>query len=315
MKKSFAKVFSEDNNYGNCLDIYEVTQVEPFLERVLNSQVQDPAILRGFAADWPAVRNWDEEYFLDRYGELEISPTVGLPDHGVPYINSNQAARCRMNLREFLKNCLPKGHCYIDQHPLSHFPGIQRSLPIQKLLGDHKHIAKFWFGKGTKSGLHFDALDNFLVMIRGKKTAVLASPKESKNVYPFLDRTTKSQLDVESPDFSQFPRAMNAELWIAEIGEGDVLFIPLHWWHNLSSSNEDYSISVNSWFGKFQPLQAITYNIKLGPRYIGKILRDFLVHGLLQRPYFERVFSGAPQGVQLYYAIRNRFNRLFGVKT
>ena len=58
-----------------------------------------------------------------------------------------------------------------------------------------------------------------------------------------------SQIDVESPNaIRDFPDFADKTAWIAELGPGDVLYLPLHWWHHVRSLSVSFSVSL--WWKK-----------------------------------------------------------------
>ena len=59
-----------------------------------------------------------------------------------------------------------------------------------------------------------------------------------------------SIVDLEAPDFARFPlfeRAL-ATAQTAELGPGDALLMPRHWWHHVTSC-DPYNAMVNYWWG------------------------------------------------------------------
>lgn len=312
MSCGFSSRMSQALGYTSCIYIPAEENSTSFLNRLRQTDVKEPIVLKGLASLWPAVKTWNKEHLLSRFGDELISVSVDLPKHGVPYLVSSESVRREMSFYEFCNSYLAKGHCYFDQHSLDQNQDFLKDAPISELIGTQSYTANFWLGKGTKSGMHFDMNDNFLVMVRGKKNVALASPSESSNLYPFPERTTKSQLDIEEPDFVAFPKSTNIKLWLAELDEGDVLFIPRAWWHYLSSSNDDYAISLNYWFGRPVSLGEMYRHVRnLGARYLYRIFRDFFVHGLFKKPYFQRCFSGPPDGYLLYSQVSEACRQLF----
>ena len=49
-------------------------------------------------------------------------------------------------------------------------------------------------------------------------------------------------VDIENPDPQQFPLFSSAERYEADLGPGDVLFIPALWFHNMLGQ-----LSVQPW--------------------------------------------------------------------
>jgi len=141
---------------------------------------------------------------------------------------------------------------------------------------------------------------------------VLAAPEDSRRLYPFLDALSKSQLDVDAPDFSKYPESADVTFHVAELHPGDVLFIPTSWWHYLESPLDDYSISVNTWYGPATSiLEFSRYTASLGPKYVTRVFRDFFVHGLLGRAYKRRAYAPMPEGLRLYELVTAPVRKLF----
>jgi hypothetical protein len=93
---------------------------------------------------------------------------------------------------------------------------------------------------------------------------------------------------------------------VARLVPGDVLYIPKGWWHYVASPIGNYHISVNCWFGREQSLAFFAAGLlRLGPRYVARLLRDFFMGGVVGLPVVER-FHLLPDGVKLYRALRGR---------
>jgi hypothetical protein len=107
-----------------------------------------------------------------------------------------------------------------------------------------------WFGPaGIVSPMHFDVPDNLYVVIRGKKRFTLVPPRDSWKVHPhalWTGRAQYAQVDPERPE--AFPRYAGAHPWVAELGEGDALYIPPFWWHH--ARGLETTLAVNFWWGK-----------------------------------------------------------------
>eukprot|EP01138_Halocafeteria_seosinensis_P012906 gb/GECG01013184.1/.p1 GENE.gb/GECG01013184.1/~~gb/GECG01013184.1/.p1 ORF type:complete len:484 (+),score=69.03 gb/GECG01013184.1/:1-1452(+) len=102
---------------------------------------------------------------------------------------------------------------------------------------------------GSTTPIHFDEQENLFVQIQGKKQVILASPENYLNLYPFprhhpADR--QSQVDLEDLDFDRFPAVNSVKFWWTELQPSEVLYIPIYWWHYISSITD--SVSLNFWF-------------------------------------------------------------------
>jgi tRNA wybutosine-synthesizing protein 4 len=89
---------------------------------------------------------------------------------------------------------------------------------------------------------HYDINDNLLCGVRGRKRLVLFHPEEIRHLYP--EGTASAVLDVETPNLAKFPRFAKAVKWEGILEEGDVLFIPAMWWHNVRTLTPCYGLNV-----------------------------------------------------------------------
>jgi len=114
------------------------------------------------------------------------------------------------------------------------------------------NAANLWIShKGVFTQTHFDELENFNIALVGRKRFVLAPP----GVRDYYPRTVhngfgdKSQaFDFDNVDPVRFPRlvARLAERRVLILEPGEMLYLPLGWWHQ-AESLEDMNINVNFW--------------------------------------------------------------------
>ena len=265
-----------------------------------------PVVLRGAAADWPATRTWSPAMFAERFGDVEITPSVGLPDTEVPYTARDRDHRQRMTVRELIARMDAGDRCYIDQVVSSLYPGLEREYNFESMRPTPVLTVLVWVGSRTHSGLHYDYVDNLFAQVHGTKDAILAAPEQAANLHVFSDAHSKSQVAPRSPDLRAHPRFRRAALLEARLEPGDVLFVPRGWWHYFASSER--SISLACWHG-----------VPLGPSHDLKVMmslrepgpwlrlaRDFVWNGVLGRPYTQRLYSPPPTGVMVYELLASR---------
>ncbi|CAH1256690.1 JMJD7 [Branchiostoma lanceolatum] len=113
--------------------------------------------------------------------------------------------------------------------------------------------------------------------ISGKKEVILFEPNDSTRLYeaPILDailwfnnRTGKfrrktllevgtfamSPVDILKPNFKRFPKFAEAVPLNCTIDEGEVLYMPAHWWHEVQSypsSTQHRNLAINFWYEPF----------------------------------------------------------------
>ena len=222
---------------------------EEFHERYVAAR--RPVVLAGLVRDWPAVRRWNLDVLRAAHpavpittarvenGQVVMDPQRGLI-HEPADLDAFVAALCAGAQDRYLitpMRALPEA-LRADAPP----PAYLRGVRVQN--------AKLWIGPvGMVSGMHRDLADNLHAQVSGRKRFTLVAPQQSACVYPnsFFDSVPNGcRIDVEHPDYARFPRLRDAEMLVAELDPGDVVYIPRGWWHHVRTL--DLSISVNFWW-------------------------------------------------------------------
>lgn len=210
----------------------------------------NPVIIRGATDLWPAMREWTQEWFRDRFSDRLVEVTVGpCLDHQLQ----------PMTLRDLLTSEPGGGpQHYLRQYQL---PG---SLP--ELLHDfvmpiyiphaRQTIINLWLGPArTVQPFHKDnknplaPVHNFLVQIQGRKLVSLVSADQEAVMYRRPAGTPDanySQVDYLDPNFEQFPRFREATIREAVVEPGEMILIPAGTWHHVLSL--EASISLSFWW-------------------------------------------------------------------
>ena len=109
-----------------------------------------------------------------------------------------------------------------------------------------------WLGGPVRTQIHHDRDHNLACVIAGRRRFVLFPPEQVVNLYigPIDNPPPLSVVDLEAPDFSRYPRFAKAleTAQAAELGPGDALLMPRHWWHHVTS-RDPYNAMVNYWWG------------------------------------------------------------------
>src|SRR5580704_16026565 len=138
----------------------------------------------------------------------------------------------------------------IQMLPLAtHLPDFVHQNPMPLL----PQVAPLlWLGGPVRTQIHHDRDHNLACVIAGRRRFVLFPPEQVANLYigPIDNPPPLSIVDLEAPDFSRFPRFAKAleSAQAAELGPGDALLMPRHWWHHVTSL-DPYNAMVNYWWG------------------------------------------------------------------
>lgn len=107
---------------------------------------------------------------------------------------------------------------------------------------------RIWFGAaGQRSIIHNDNYHNLNAQVFGRKSFLLFAPDEYPNLYTrhFSKSCWVSPVDPQEPDLTAYPLFRGAEGYEGVLEEGELLFIPMFWWHQAQALTT--CINVNSW--------------------------------------------------------------------
>jgi hypothetical protein len=214
-----------------------------------------PVVNVGGASGWPAVA-WTPEALRAKAGASMVlthrSDTAyfGLDEtSGGPKYKEQE-----MTLDAFVSLALdPPGEglrYYLQRASITdRLPGLMADLRMPGGVDPAKiYLLNLWFGPGGNvTRLHYDVPNNFLVHFYGRKRITMFAPGDTARLYPFRTKAyNMSQVNIDQPDCDHFPKLVGAQPYCAEIGPGDMLYIPPFWWHQVYSL--DIGISVNYWW-------------------------------------------------------------------
>lgn len=224
-----------------------------------------PALLQGALTDWPPICKWCNDAYLREAGadctvtarrvharsgscvesgayetETISWPTLidSLAEAQAQLGSSTSAPYYAAQLR--LRTALPV--LYADTRPE---PACVRALGTI-----WRNAPSAYFGCGSRTPLHFDLLENIFCVVAGVKHVALWHPAHGELLYPGADGdASRSLADVFAPDLVRFPHLARAESEAlhVDVRAGDALYIPLGWWHAVSTPARERSISVSFW--------------------------------------------------------------------
>lgn len=108
--------------------------------------------------------------------------------------------------------------------------------------------------RDTTTPTHHDISHNMLVQIKGRKRVVMFPPVSWQTLYPWpllhpggLSAQTSLAADTDGQP-AEFPAFRRGGLlaYVAEVGPGDVLYVPPLWWHSVTALDE-VAVSVSVW--------------------------------------------------------------------
>lgn len=231
-----------------------------------------PFVLRGHAraAGWAAPEKWTDAYLRETVGHLPMPlRTSKFNDGTYHYAHGLSAAEVRP-VSDFIDrvNSSEASRYYLAQGDLfgGRAPGRMAALlddlvvPPWAAALDLKHI-QLWFGAATiRNPAHYDANENVLVMIAGKKSLTLFPPGARNFLEPRMHSEYSAPLtqmvDIDAVNDTQWPcfRLAREMSTTVVLEAGDALYIPPYWWHQVVS--EGRSLAVNFWYSVHSALLA-----------------------------------------------------------
>lgn len=230
----------------------------------------EPLVLKGLVADWPAVKACSRSLaeatrYLSAFW-TEKPLTVYLGDSGSQgrfFYNEDFTgfnfkggyAQLRMVLQKLSEEpddatarAIYVGSTAVD----TWLPGFRKQNDVE-VPGDDVAVS-LWLGNRTHVSAHFDFPDNVACVVAGRRRFTLFPPEQIDNLYigP-IDRTPAGQaisvVDLKNPDFERFPkyRKALAAARSCDLEPGDAIFIPSMWWHSVESL-APFNMLVNYWW-------------------------------------------------------------------
>lgn len=197
-----------------------------------------PVILTGTFDGWPARMKWNFDYFRARCGECEVEVQFGRDSDARYEINQPKHKRM-MRFRDYVDLVERSGKTndfYMTANNTSHNRTALAALwddvaPIAPYLDPTSpDTGFFWLGPaGTKTPFHHDLTNNFMAQVIGRKRVMLVSSLDTPSMYN--DLHCYSQVDGGALDYARFERLKDVQVLECVIEPGDLLFLPIGWWH------------------------------------------------------------------------------------
>lgn len=232
-------------------------------------QANRPVVVSGAMEGWPALERWSWDYLAavagDCSGEVIVSRNGLYPDY---VTQPSPMAKVEMRFAEFLRRAVPAAgaeplppilgpgetyYLYGKSYLLDAVPALRADLRIPACLGSVAHpFQRLWISStGCVTPLHYDLSNGFLCQVCGSKQVWLFDPGQFDRLYPRgaqfpgLDNFERqSQVDIHHPDYEAFPELRRATALECHLRQGDTLFIPSNWWHEVETLEPSLSVQL-----------------------------------------------------------------------
>ena len=208
-----------------------------------------PVIIIGMLDDWSARGKWSLDWLEAQFGEREVEVQFGRNADGDYEMNSIAHKR-RMPFGEYLSLVERSGRTN-DFYMTANNDGQNRQaldelwqdMPLlpEYLNGESKGF--FWLGPaGTITPFHHDLTNNFMIQAMGRKRVRLIAPCETPKLQN--QRHCFTPVDGRDIDLQRFPSMAGVPVIDCELAPGEILFLPVGWWHFVEALDISLTISA-----------------------------------------------------------------------
>jgi Cupin-like domain len=245
------KVWESQPNYG-VVERRKAVSKQEFVERYVRGC--RPLVITGIARDWPAMKRWSPEDLKQRFGHMDVQ--IQAERNSDPNFEANKLAHNRKtNLGQFVDRVVnggPTNDYYLTaNNEVLREPGFAPLLQDIGTLPDFcdrsqlARLSSFWFGPaGTNTPLHHDTIMLLHTQITGRKRWRLISPLETPRLYNFDN--VFSPINLDKPDLYRYPLFKDVKVLETVLEPGDTIFLPLAWWHQVTSLAVSLSFSYTN---------------------------------------------------------------------
>ncbi|CCW69476.1 unnamed protein product [Phytomonas sp. Hart1] len=255
--------------------------VEHFLQAM--RECQRPTLIRGTSLG-SCVAKWaDPNYLKDATKDSVVSVHVAKGSNLLDFVRKNFSFR-HVPFQDFIQHMQDSTSYYRTHKKLSeecwYFRSIATHMKSERanIWEDFKELGKdFCLPDGVREYVtprmhqsclrinaaplqlwtHYDAMENVLVQIVGRKRVVFFPPSQYGNLY--INGSSSPVLNIDTPNLIQYPRFIDACKHALEVilEPGDLLYFPANWYHNITSLVEEseeappYCLSVNVFYRRF----------------------------------------------------------------
>lgn len=210
-----------------------------------------PVILCDLMVGWKAVENWTSDYLKAVCGDIMVG--IQSRRNSNPMFEIDRPSGCQqIRFDDYLDMVF--GPAESNDYYLTVQSDFWRSPEVRALLDDLEMFPEYLepntsgkgvflcFGpKGAVTPLRHYTRNILRAQVSGRERVKLIPANEIDLIYNH--QGVYSQVDCDNPDYDRFPKYRKATVLDIELEPGEVLFIPVGWWHH--SRVLDASISVS----------------------------------------------------------------------
>jgi hypothetical protein len=209
-----------------------------------------PVIITGMLDGWPALHRWNIDYLYERHADKTVEIQIGRHSNQHYELNKERHQQ-QMRFGDFLDWIRHVGSS--NDKYLTAYNGAGNRHALADLMEDVPGVPEYldpnsidqgflWIGpRGTITPFHHDLTNNLLAQVAGRKRFVIASSAEISGMYNH--EHCFSAVDARNIDYQRFPEMRDVRLIDFVLERGELLFLPVGWWHFVEGL--EFSISLS----------------------------------------------------------------------
>lgn len=206
-----------------------------------------PIVYRGIAKNWECTKNWDLDFFAEKFGDVDIT----LINNAGLVKDTNQAYDV-VKFREYISRLKEGSQEYLK------FSRIVEEESSLKNDFDYKWLSKFrtrfaqndifYFfmgGKNTVTPIHDGYATTVFVQVEGTKRWIFYPTNERLFIgaRPRRYNYFYSEADPHNLNDPKFPLLKYAHPHVVELNAGDVLYFPSFVWHQVENVTDTIGVA------------------------------------------------------------------------
>jgi hypothetical protein len=244
-------------NYGRAREIEQVApgiSEADFMARFILRH--RPCVVRGGARHWPAVGKWNVELLRQAVGDVPVGRNFGFRLEPTPQYSLEDLLRTilqpldgAMTYADFFDQVVSGDYPFVQlsSEPLRALRGLLNDVEGFAFFDLARHPARFYpdrlfLARAGYTDWHAHTGDETLtVQICGAKEFLLLPPDQAT----FRAMRPLSRRGVWRVPSIYWPAAFAALVpWRVALEPGDVVYIPMHWWHAAESADDALNVSL-----------------------------------------------------------------------
>jgi ribosomal protein L16 Arg81 hydroxylase len=203
---------------------------------------------------WRAMTAWTPEYLKSVAGDQMVEVMTGR-EADPRYERNARTHRRNLRFADYI-DMVYSGKVTNDYYLVANNAFFQRP-EMQPLLEDFTAFPEYlnhtaggrqcflWFGPaGTVTPLHHDTSNILLAQVAGRKRYRLIPSSQWQYVYN--SEGVFSDVDCENPDLNRHPKFRNVSITDIVVEPGEVLFMPVGWWHHVRALDVSMTVSFTN---------------------------------------------------------------------